>query len=89
MSLRLRLLAAGFMVLICASLTAVGFSLYSRFSEGASYRRDQEIVWHNVICLLEGATLNNTRATPDQRQSALLYYDQILVLAHAAPCPGR
>jgi hypothetical protein len=96
MELKLRLLSAGFLVLIFASMASVALSLYQGFNEGdrykraqAAYRQDQETVWHNVICLLESATKGNKKATPEAKQAALLYYDQILVLAHAAPCPGR
>jgi hypothetical protein len=72
---------------VIASLTASGFVLYSAFDHGRQFRDDQSQVWHNVICLLESATVGNKNATPEQKRNALAYYDQILVLAHAAPCP--
>lgn len=72
--------------LVLLSMTVAGAVLYVAFQNGRNYRDDQSVVWHNVICLLETGTRQNKKASPADRQKALLYYDEILRLAHAEPC---
>jgi hypothetical protein len=80
-------LAIAACAVVIAAMVAAGFVLYNGINQGRQFREDEAVVWHNVICLLEGATLGNKNATVEQKRQALAYYDQILVLANAAPCP--
>ena len=85
----LRTFAAITCAFVILSMAGAGGMIYLAFQRGSDYRQENRAIWHNVICLLETQTLANKKATVSQKRQALLFYDQMLLLAHAGPCPTQ
>jgi hypothetical protein len=81
----LRLVTVVCAVLIVFSSTATGLVLYQGFTSGHRFRQSQAQVWHDVICAIE-AEIPTSKASAATKQKAKLFYDRLLVLAHARPC---
>lgn len=73
--------------LILFASAATGILLYQVFTNGHQFRKDQERVWHDVLCAIEAEVPRAPKTTAEQRKKAILFYDRLLVLANAAPCP--
>lgn len=81
-----KIITPGAAILCAICLIVSGWALYSRFQDTNSRRDANARAWHLVICYLEGLTVANKRATPDQRDRAITAYDHILKLVDAPPC---
>jgi hypothetical protein len=74
-------------VLVLLASATTSFVLYNAFQNGHKFRADQAKVWHDVLCATEAEVRMAPKLTAEQREKALLFYDRLLVLAHADPCP--
>lgn len=66
-------------VAILLSFATAGFALVSRFDATSKARQNNKETWHGVICSIEKFTVQRKDLSLERKQSALKFYDDLLV----------
>lgn len=69
------------------ALVLSGWALYGRFAATNEARRNNQHVWHAVICSIEQATLSNTKRPLADRKASVQFFERLLINnVKTAPC---